>query len=384
MTRFVLVVALFAATAEAQIAPCGSATCVGNDPGDVKLGGTLLETRGARPDGGVAALRPVVPGASLALQSVQPTGTSVRPDVIIGSTNVHDGGTLVSFRNGNIEVATISAAGAFSGSSGGGGCVGNAQSIACQFVDAGTILVSGTVTADRFYSTLSSAGGAADGGANFQCNQNPGASSPCVANFTNVVEIGGLHHGTSEDDSANIYLGALEERDGGSLVDILQCYGAGGGCAERAMFRFMYDGTFKAAGIHTYLNTANSSSGARIHSPNGGIYLDSQQGEILTWNETAGTIMSWYTGGGATLVGELGSGGRLDLADGTSSNKCTLDGASPSVCTVTTFAGARCICAPVGTTAAIAAGGCAVSLSSTTLTVTGPNGGNYDVNVVCL
>lgn len=116
MTRYLLCAALVSMSAEAQIAPCGNATCVGNDPGDVKLGGTLLETRGARPDGGVAALRPVVPGASLVLQSIQPTGTSVLPDVIIGSTNAHDGGTILSVRNGTSEVFAITPAGAVNSS----------------------------------------------------------------------------------------------------------------------------------------------------------------------------------------------------------------------------------------------------------------------------
>lgn len=67
----------------------------------------------------------------------------------------------------------------------------------------------------------------------------------------------------------------------------------------------------------------------------------------------------------------------------TISGTCTLDGASPSVCTATVTAGTFCVCSPVGTSAAIAGNGCAVSLSSTTLTVTGPNAGNYAVNYHC-
>ncbi len=51
-----------------------------------------------------------------------------------------------------------------------------------------------------------------------------------------------------------------------------------------------------------------------------------------------------------------------------------LTSASPSTATVTSItAGSTCYCSPVGTTAAIAAAGCAASLSSTTLTLTGPN-----------
>lgn len=111
MRPLVLVVALLAVAADAQIAPCGNATCVGDSPGDVKLGGTVLETRGPRPDGGLAVLQPVVPGASLELQSVQPTGTSALPDVIIRSSNVHDGGTILSVRNGNVEIFAIAPSG---------------------------------------------------------------------------------------------------------------------------------------------------------------------------------------------------------------------------------------------------------------------------------
>lgn len=50
-----------------------------------------------------------------------------------------------------------------------------------------------------------------------------------------------------------------------------------------------------------------------------------------------------------------------------------LTSASPSTATVTVPAGVSCACWPVGTTAAIAAGGCAASVTSTTLTLTGPN-----------
>lgn len=64
---------------------------------------------------------------------------------------------------------------------------------------------------------------------------------------------------------------------------------------------------------------------------------------------------------------------------------CTLvDGSSLSACAAQTVpASSVCTCTPVGATAAIAAGGCAVSVSSTTLTVTGPDNGNYDVDYDC-
>ena len=66
------------------------------------------------------------------------------------------------------------------------------------------------------------------------------------------------------------------------------------------------------------------------------------------------------------------------------SSTCTLGGESPSVCPAQTVVAASvCTCSPVGTTAAIAAAGCAVSLSSTTLTITSLNGGSHVVNYTC-
>lgn len=50
-----------------------------------------------------------------------------------------------------------------------------------------------------------------------------------------------------------------------------------------------------------------------------------------------------------------------------------LSSGTPSTATKTVLAGSTCVCWPVGTTAAIAAGGCAANVSSTTATFTGPN-----------
>jgi hypothetical protein len=73
----------------------------------------------------------------------------------------------------------------------------------------------------------------------------------------------------------------------------------------------------------------------------------------------------------------------LVVSDTKSRGSCTLDGASPSKCTATVTASTKCVCSPVGTTAAIAAGGCAASLSSTTVTLTSANGLTNDVNYHC-
>lgn len=60
-----------------------------------------------------------------------------------------------------------------------------------------------------------------------------------------------------------------------------------------------------------------------------------------------------------------------------------LTSASPSTATATVPASSVCQCTPQGTTAAIAAGGCAASVSSTTLTLTGPNTVTTTMNYRC-
>ena len=73
----------------------------------------------------------------------------------------------------------------------------------------------------------------------------------------------------------------------------------------------------------------------------------------------------------------------MTIAGATTKTTCTLNAASPSVCTATVTAGSTCYCTPVGATAAIAAAGCAVGLSSTTLTATSANGATNVVNILC-
>lgn len=91
---------------------------------------------------------------------------------------------------------------------------------------------------------------------------------------------------------------------------------------------------------------------------------------------------------GNLFVNSPDGGPTLNPATGLSGAKfqttCTLDGASPSVCTATVTAGTTCMCSLVGATAAIAAKGCAVGLSGTTLTVTSANAATDVVNILCL
>lgn len=60
-----------------------------------------------------------------------------------------------------------------------------------------------------------------------------------------------------------------------------------------------------------------------------------------------------------------------------------LGGESPAVITATVSASSTCTCTNVGATAAIAANGCAVGLSGTTLTITSANGATNTVNYTC-
>jgi len=60
-----------------------------------------------------------------------------------------------------------------------------------------------------------------------------------------------------------------------------------------------------------------------------------------------------------------------------------LTSGTPSTATVTVRSGASCACWPTGNTAAIAAAGCATSVSSTTLTLTGPNSVTTTMRYFC-
>lgn len=234
-----------------------------------------------------------------------------------------------------------------------------------------------TSTAFRFVSTAASTGTSADGGANFSCPNNVATSSPCLANPRDSLEIGGYMHTTPQDDSDfSVLVGALLDRDGGAVLDVMNGFGG----SETKVLRVMANGDLRMWGSFLRCNQQTSSNGCRVLSPNGGIYLVSTSGEVLVENDAAGTVMSWYGGAGPTLAGSLADTGALDLRTGPSSNSCTLDGASPSKCAVTTFANAKCVCSVISTAGAAP---CTVNLVTTTLTAYSSNGLTNDVNVEC-
>lgn len=110
----------------------------------------------------------------------------------------------------------------------------------------------------------------------------------------------------------------------------------------------------------------------------GATFLPSSNGSF----DMGGTSNRWSTGyfnGVSSVTGTFT--GLVSMTSNAGS--CTLNGGTPSTCTATVTAGAKCQCTPVGTTAVIAAAGCAVSVSSTTLTATSGATLTNDVNYLC-
>jgi hypothetical protein len=113
------------------------------------------------------------------------------------------------------------------------------------------------------------------------------------------------------------------------------------------------------------------------------INLSDTNGRI-TWT-TAGRYLNVNEGTGNMRFNSLGIvvDGDVDFASSTSGS-CTLSSGTPSTCAVALVtASSFCVCSPVGTTAAVAAAGCAVSLSGTTLTITGPDTVTTTMNYHC-
>lgn len=104
---------------------------------------------------------------------------------------------------------------------------------------------------------------------------------------------------------------------------------------------------------------------------NGNLVISGTATEAVTKTAVLDAGVAWFNG-------EVGI-----VSPSTTVTTCTLNAASPSVCTATVRAGSKCTCSNVGASAAIAAAGCAVGLSGTTLTVTSANAANNVVNIHC-
>lgn len=103
-----------------------------------------------------------------------------------------------------------------------------------------------------------------------------------------------------------------------------------------------------------------------------------------SFTSTGGTGKFDTVDAGATnVVGILGVNRPTRCGGASACGTCNLASASPSTCTATVESGSLCVCWPIGTTAAIAAGGCAANVSSTTATFTGPNTVTTTIRYMC-
>jgi hypothetical protein len=158
------------------------------------------------------------------------------------------------------------------------------------------------------FTTGSVAGGTADFYLNHVAN-----SSPALANYGGSLELGGV--GTNTSGFADVYLGAMQARTTGYLVEFLNSYGNIGG-TERSIFKFKYDGDYEADG---HLTIGGNKSDGRLSSSFGSLYTISANGALIQWNKGTQNVVEWYTGAGGTLVGDLTAAGRLDVASATTS-----------------------------------------------------------------
>jgi hypothetical protein len=123
-----------------------------------------------------------------------------------------------------------------------------------------------------------------------------------------------------------------------------------------------------------------------VTSPDGGLSIASGTGAISSAAgiTTTGAAKLEIVDAGVLLVNNaLQVKSPVTCGAAAACGSIALVSASPSTATVTVPAGVSCACWPVGTTAAIAAGGCAASVSSTTLTLTGPNTVTTTVRYMC-
>lgn len=157
--------------------------------------------------------------------------------------------------------------------------------------------------------------------------------------------------------------------------------GASAASATVPSYRFDHaNGTLGSGDAHTIWSDNNTALTLMK------LITDGTYGTITGPNGSAAVILNdsaGYSYGYAAKNLQFDSSGAR-FADVGNAGSCTLDGATPAVCTATVRASTRCQCSNVGTTAATAALGCAVSLSSTTLTITSAALATHVVNYLCL
>ncbi len=124
-------------------------------------------------------------------------------------------------------------------------------------------------------------------------------------------------------------------------------------------------------------DTTGMKSAGRVSFIAGSTWSTTNRESYLTFNVVPNASTT------VTEAARFASTGALVLASAKNKGTCTLNGGTPATCTATVTAAATCVCSEVGATAVIAAAGCAVGLSSTTLTITGAAAASNDVNYLC-
>lgn len=160
--------------------------------------------------------------------------------------------------------------------------IGGAKNFSAQVTSAGGFAST--------YTGASVPGGTADFYLNHVAN-----SAPALANFGGALELGGLN---SFGAQADIYLGSMQNRASGYLVQFLNRYGNMGG-AEHAVFSFAWDGDYSLDGN---ISAGANKSDARLQSVNGSLYTISANGPLIQWNLGAQDVVQWYTGGGSQVA----------------------------------------------------------------------------------
>lgn len=126
---------------------------------------------------------------------------------------------------------------------------------------------------------------------------------------------------------------------------------------------------------------AISNAGARLALSGAGVddYLSSDGTNVILGRALGTSVNSFIANNLSAAT--LSLTGKANI--GPNGTTCTLNGSTPSTCTATVTAGAICTCSNVGATALIAASGCATSLTTTTLTITGAAAATNVVNIIC-
>lgn len=275
----------------------------------------------------------------------------------------------------------------------GPGCVSTATGINCVGIDAGNLNVASRISAATANLGFSDAG---------VLNVTAATGAECAIGITATDSFRAICLNKKGGLGAS---GPYIADNGGTLTitdsaDITLSPGAGNKVTTAQYFNSSIGSGSNAFAVAT--------NGARIDFGAGASDYASSDGTTVTF--AAPVTATRITAGTMSIVGSAGTDYIQDNANHTyisineatgavtipfalivtgkasvtsNATTCTLNGGSPSTCTATVTAGAVCQCTPVGTTAAIAAGGCAVSLSSTTLTATSANGLSNVVNILC-